>query len=380
MTDFTLNTKNLALCALNGQTAKLEIPDSNNLTPAINNYRKEIIKALEKRNFNIPGIDVVFYHIYENGKHSINIASIICKEIDVYIGYSSEIRVGGFHMSLYSDNSGSLDVYCGTDWNKDREEFIYGKRFHRKMDGKSRIVLQYDYNGSVFRATDDCNRGYLPVSEPDNYILSRVEYIILTELNKLLNYINTFPEQTIDPNLFAEPMPTQLKNESVLKKMKLFTYVDRYKFQDLEHGDNTGINGGYRLLPLSIPLPEHPLASLMHEGFTYCDIQMSNEQPNNNIWHYDSDATKVMIKLSNMNNVFIVDAYAAEKFREDWFNSNPGIQRMTDDAYNEMQVARAVTMVRINDYDGSYKKPVVIVGRLINRKEIKLIGSQAVIK
>lgn len=384
MRNFTLDNKNSTLCCLNGNIAKF-VFDGGALTESINKKRKKIEDALTKRNFDVPGVNVEFWHSVKDdgGKHIIRIANIVCDHTDIRIGSNYHIRVKGFDMSLHEDGSGALEVYCGSCWDKDRDEFLKTKRFHRKMDNQSRIVLQYDkhsWNSNTFHATDDCNRGYLPTgseSEPMHYTLQDAESKIIDGLNELLDYINTFPEQTIDRNLFAEPMPVPFKNESAMKTVVLHTTIsqdDKYRLEDKDNKDNYGIGGGYRLLGLSMRLPEHKYADLMHEGFVYCELQYPGQEVTKNVWNGASMSERfpVTIKLANTSNVFVVDAHAADAYRDSWFKANPDADRMTNDAYNEMQTVRAMTMVHVNDYDGSFKNPVVIIGRTLAKKEVLL--------
>jgi hypothetical protein len=390
MRNFNLDNKNSTLCDLNGNVAKF-VFDGGALTESINKKRKKIEDALVKRNFDVEGVKIEFWHSVKDdgGKHIIRIANIVCDAVDIRIGSNYHIRVKGFDMSLHEDGSGALEVYCGQNWDKDREEFLTTKHFHRKMDGQSRIVLQYDkysYDSNTFRATDDCNRGYLPTgseSEPMHYTLQDAESKIIDGLNELLDYINTFPEQTIDKNLFAEPMPVPLKNESAMKNVVLHTTIslnDKYRLEDTEDKSNHGISGGYRMLGLSMRLPEHKYADMMHEGFVYCELQYPGEEVTKNVWNGASMSERfpVTIKLANTNNVFVVDAHAADEFRDKWFKENPDADRMTNDAYNEMQTVRAMTMVHINDYEGTFKNPVVIIGRAIAKKEIKILKTVSV--
>jgi hypothetical protein len=134
---------------------------------------------------------------------------------DVMIN-SWSMRVRGMEMCLHEDGSGSLEVYCGDDWDKDRNEFVNGKRFHRKMDGKSRIVLQYNFDTrDIFTATDDAGRGHFPSGsefEPTEYKLQYVEKQMLEGLYDVLDYIESHPVQVVDHFLFAEPNPTYLTN------------------------------------------------------------------------------------------------------------------------------------------------------------------------
>lgn len=371
---FNIKNKNTALSILSGHDAKLIFKEEC-LPSKTNQKRKSIQDELQKRNFDIPGIDIEFY--INGTDKTISIACIECHTTDIRLVSDYSIRYKGFVMTLFEDNSGSLEVYCGKDWESDRHEFLHTQHHHREMNGMSRIVLQYDTNtGYVFQATDDCRRGHYPTgSEPLSYGIDAAESIILDGLDKLLDHIKSHPEQSIDANLFTEPMPVTLKNESPLKKARIFTNLDDYKMAEYEHQTDRNaqvLEVSWRLLSLGVTLPEHPLAYIMHDGFIHCDVQLPNGERQDNIWHSNSGTT-VEVKLTSMNNVYVVDAAACDRYRDEWFKNNPEARQMSNESYKELCVARAMTMVPINDYDGSFEKPVVLIGRPLTKKEIIMI-------
>ena len=386
---FTLENKDSVLCSLNGNKLHYRF-DESGLTTDINNLRRKIEEALKLRNWNVPGIAVEFYYSVDVNKegtgkdeHTMKVHKIrctdpkLCADVDII---SWEVRNGGMEMSLHADNSGSLDVYCGTDWEKDRNEFVNGKKFHRKMDGKSRIVLQYNtHYGDGFNATDDGDRGHFPDGserEPIRYSISDVEKHMLEGMNDMLDYIESHKVEVVNNLLFAEPNPTYLTNP-IFTGTKFTSTISRdghYRLKSKEYRGNHGMQGGWRLLGLSISPPRnHPYGHLMNDGFIYCGIEWPDGKVDNHNWHYRSDEAPVAINLEKVDNVFVIDQGAAEKFKDDWFKDNPGVTTMTDPAYNQMLIERACTMVHINDYKGDFAKPVVVICRTLSRNELVLL-------
>lgn len=378
---FNLKNKNLALCSLNGNKLNYSF-EQKGMTFPINEKRKLIETELLMRNYDVPGIDVEFcFHVDREGKYLYRISSIRCENPDLRIQSDYEIRVRGVIMSLHDDGSGSVDMYCGDDWEKDRKEFVNGKLFHRKMDNKSRINLHYQRSsrGQDYMATTDCSRGYYPDperNEPERYSVHTIEQKIMEGLDDLLHLIKTTPRQKLNRNLLTQPDPTYLTNP-IFTGTLLHTTITSDTADDIQQKTrgNYGIDGGWRLLDWSCKLPEeHPYRELMHDGFIYCEIEWPNGEITKNNWHYNwRNENAAILKLKNMDNVFVVDVAAGEKYRKEWFEQNPGIDTMTNEAYSELQIARGKTMIHINDYKGDFQQPLVIIGRIVEVEEIELL-------
>jgi len=374
---FNLDKKDGTLCSLNGNQAEYNF-QTRALTKDINAMLKEINDALVLRNFDVPGLDIRFYYSPDRGKkHSIYLSHIKCSDPDIEIRSDYMIRVRQMEFSLHEDNSGSLEVYCGDDWEKDRNEFVNGKRFHRKMDGNSRIVLRYDtHGGNRLEATDDCGRGYYPNSdrnEPENYSIKYVEDIMIAGLNELLDKIRHTPEQ-IPVNVFVEPDPVMLTN-TLFTGAVFHANMDNEIIQNMEYsdaGNNYGTGGTWRLLPFLGGVPdfkEHKYSDIVHDGMTFCDIEFAGMPVNENRWQYNWEGrtTKVAILLNKMNNVYVVEAGKAPDF------PSMKTDEEKEEAYKLYQVARALSIVPINEYDGSFEKPVVVINRIIDKSEIVVL-------
>lgn len=374
---FNLDKKDSALCSLNGNQAEYNFR-TRALTSDINAKLKEINDALVLRNFRVPGLDIQFYYSPDRGKkHTINMSHIKCSDPDIEIHSDYRIRVRQMEFSLHDDLSGSLEVYCGDDWAKDRNEFVNGKRFHRKIDGNSRIVLRYDtHGGNRLEATDDCNRGYFPDparKEPKSYHISEIERVMIAGLDELLDKIRHTPEQ-IPVNVFVEPDPEMLTNP-LFTGAVFHANLDNDIIQNMEYRDasnNYGTGGTYRLLPYIGNIPdfrEHRYSDIVHNGMTFCDIEFMDCPVNENRWQYNSkdSTTKVAILLNKMNNVYVVEAGKTPDF------PSMKTEEEKEEAYKLYQVARALSIVPINEYDGSFEKPVVVINRIIAKSEIVVL-------
>lgn len=376
---FKLANKNAALLNLIGNIPKFTF-HRNALTCDINDIRERINTELELRNFEVPGIDIEFCHsVNEEGIHYIYIYKIRYAGQDVTLTSDWLVRIGRMELSLHSDNSGSLEVYCGNNWGKDRDEFIKGVRHHRKMNNKSRIVLQYDF-GQNFKATDDCGRGHFPDgsdNEPLTYSMFAVETEIIFELTQLLNYIMMFPVPDKDVNVFAEPKPTKLDNP-IFEGAELHLTLDDRTVRTIkgQTRKNYGKDGDWRLLSCSIAPPvDHKYSNIMNDGFTYCEIGFPGVDVPSNIWHNRSgEDYSAIVDLDNADCVFVVDRAAGDRFKENWFKTNPDESTMDNPAYEQMCIERANTMIHINDYVGGFDRPVVIINRILRDSEIRIIS------
>ncbi len=362
---FTLDNKHLFLANLCGN--KAVVKDSfDGLTTDINKVLKDIYNSLAERNYNVPDVKIQFW--LSTDKNIISIFKITGPNEDVEIVSDWECRVKGLKLDLHRDGSGSVQKYNGTDWEKDKHEFIHGRSFHRKMDGLSNIMYHYQNRdkSSRFEAYDDCGRNYMPefYKFPPSIHLSDVEKELIKGLNDLLNYINSFPAQEIDLHIFDEPAPLPLTN-SIFANKKLVTTTN---INDLL--ESKGITPSPRLLALGIKLPEHDLKDIMHEGYIYCKVEEKDfVLPEINNRYTLVDKCNVEVKLNNSSSVYVIDEDAFISSKREWFEANPGVDRLTDEAYHECLIKKASTMTPINSYDGSFKEPVVIIGRKIGSTE-----------
>lgn len=372
---FTLETKNDALINLNGQKAKFVLRGAG-LTNAINLLYSNIVSALKKRNFNVPNVDIEF-NINSENEVTIFKLSAFNGDLEMVSDYKAMYK--GLELSIYEDGGGSVHLYCGNDWENEKQEFMCDY-VNRKLRNKSKMTLLYDYdfmysNKHIFKATDDLGRAHYPDTtkgEPLEITLIKAENDILIGLKKLLKYVELFPEQKIDKDIFAEPFPLFLSNP-LFNGTVLHTTIDRYGAQDIRHDNTKPITiGGARLLNFSTkPDQSHKYAKYMNDGFTYCNVVLPGQDIVSERREWD-DNEDVVITLKNANNVFVIDD-CFNDIKKQWFIDNPDVDRMTQEACDDALKAKANTMVHINDYDGSYKNPQVIINRKIMPNEMTLL-------
>jgi hypothetical protein len=160
---------------------------------------EQIVRELEIRNWDVPGIEVKFDE-YGTGAQKFRMVRNIytqdcklwfCRKQRTMPGNKfndtagiTEIRIPRQTMSVYEDHSGpTYHLYVGDNWEKDREWFLETSFVHSKMRNEPRRYLQYSggcdckeafcgvfinhthpgYQSPLLIQTDDCGREYVSV-------------------------------------------------------------------------------------------------------------------------------------------------------------------------------------------------------------------------
>ena len=118
---------------------------------------EQIVRALEERNWRVPGIKVEF-DTYGRGTRQYRLVRYI-KGDDFRLWFCrvqanmgdwndtaaiNEIVIPGKDLRVYEDESGpTLYVYVGRNWRRDREAFINHSKVNSKLMGEPRTYLKY---------------------------------------------------------------------------------------------------------------------------------------------------------------------------------------------------------------------------------------------
>lgn len=137
----------------------------------------QIVRALEERNFQVPGIKVTFR--YENGKPS-EVDTIegndfrlwfcriqgIVSERKNDIAAVKKLNIPGQELHVYSDDSGpTYYKYVGNNWEKDRDYFMNSPKVNSKLYKEPRTYLLYK-GAWIPQGRDKLFRGALIVEQP----------------------------------------------------------------------------------------------------------------------------------------------------------------------------------------------------------------------
>ena len=370
---------------------------------------EKIVKALEKRNWKVPGVTVEFY-TYGSGEAKYkmvdqikgeNFKLLFCRTQGKLnankndIAAVHEIYIPKQGIRVYEDESGpTYYLYVGEDWEKDKEWFRDSIKVHSKLDKKPRKYLKYKGNTYKGRATElvcdnDLNREYSPEGdEPQRINLEEKFEEFSSWLEKfVLEYILKFPEQERgeEPDVelvpYSGPWPVVFsvcKGEAVHRILKgkqnpnELTLEDRHAY----FGD------GHRLVPLSATSEELP--EIAHEGFIWCDVNQNITQSSTKedilsdvYWAmgtFSFGNRVIAVRLKYANDVYVADNAKFDETRYKLFDAIAPRKRLTDDELNQAEIARGVTIVPITEYKGGYKEPVLLINRELDFEEIEWIA------
>jgi hypothetical protein len=130
---------------------------------------KKIVRAIEKRNWKVPGLTVEFSTYGSGEAKYCYVTNIRGDEFKLHfsrvqgnlgryynnIAAVNEVTIPQQQICVYDDESGpAYYLYVGDDWNKDKDRFINGIKVHSKLDKKPKTYLRYEgrwNNGGLYR-------------------------------------------------------------------------------------------------------------------------------------------------------------------------------------------------------------------------------------
>lgn len=374
---------------------------------------EKIVKAIEKRNWNVPGITIEF-DTYGSGEEKYQmVCSITGKNFRLYFcriqGHLSnrwndtaaltKICIPKQILEVYNDESGpTYYLYVGKDWEADKDWFMNSIKVHSKLNGEPRRYLTYSgkryYQGIRAKelvADDDMGREYSPEgNEPVELNLQRKFRKFTAWLKEfVLDYILSFPEaDTIQPPV---PMEELIPYEGPWET--IFSICDQEDAErilqgkedpsELEPSDrNANIGTGTRLVPLDVKC-EGKFPKIAHEGFIWCDTDQKEDITKETkfargvmtaMYSLFMSNYAVAIKLKYANHVYVADDAKFEETRQQFFRDIAPRTRLTDAEVGMAHAARGATIVPITEYKGGYKKPIVLINRELEFEEIDWIS------
>jgi hypothetical protein len=118
---------------------------------------EQIVRALEERNWDVPGITVVF-DTYGTGANKFRLVRKITTD-DCVLRFGrpqgnmgrwndtaaiSDIIIPMMELRVYEDESGpTYYVYVGNDWDSDKKHFVDQYKINSKLNGEPRTYLKY---------------------------------------------------------------------------------------------------------------------------------------------------------------------------------------------------------------------------------------------
>ena len=363
---------------------------------------EKIVRALERRNWSVPGINVEF-DTYGSGEAKYKLVRRItgkdfklrfCRVQRTLPGRIwndtaalSEIIIPKQEIHVYEDESGpTYYLYVGEDWEADKEWFMNSIKVHSKLDGKPRRYLRY--KGTTYKqrtidlvADDDLGREYAPEGdEPKRFKLNQKFGEFTAYLQEVvLNYIRLFPEEPVKEFVPNELIPYEGPWHTV------YSYCSGHEAERIIQGkaDATKLPaherhaafGRYgRLVPLGVR-NEGRFPRIANDGFIWCDTnsKIAGAVADEMKSFFGRDSNLISIKLKYANDVYVADHSVYETTRQQTFKNIAPRDRMNDEEYNNVLAARGATIVPITEYKGGYVQPIVLIGRELDFDEVDAI-------
>jgi len=366
---------------------------------------EKIVRAIEKRNWRVPGITVEF-DSYGSGEAKYQL--VRCIKGDNFKLYFSRYQ-GNLNkcwndaaaicsicipkqiIEVYSDESGpTYYLYVGNKWETDKEWFMNSTKVHSKLNKEPRRYLQYKGNyGCNQRATelvadDDLDREYSPEgNEPVRMNLEEKFGEFTAWLEKfVLEYILSFKEEDIiEPPIPAEELIHYKGSWATIYSICDWREAERIKKGQENPNElspeerHAYIGSGHRLVPLDVKRNGR-FPKIAYEGFIWCAVNQNAEFVNEikSMCYSFSEKYIVAIKLKYANQVYVVDNSKFEEKRQQLFKDIAPRERLTDEELYDVYAARGATIVPITEYKGDYKEPIVLINRELDFNEIEVLS------
>lgn len=374
-----------------------------------------IVKELEKRNWDVPGIDVEF-NKYGTGELKFRyVKSIRGKNFKLSfcrvqgslgggfndIAAITEINIPQRELNLYEGESGpTLYVYVGHNWERDCDWFMNSSKVNSKLNKEPRRYLRfsggwkrpkepgYQFTRPNQRAPylvhgNDSGREYDPLSgEPDWFRTSDImnEFTLWIEEN-VLGYIMSKPMPSGKIDIFAPKEDISFPDGFD----KLFCFCGMEDIERISIGQDNPANllpedryaflsGGYRLLSWDIA-NDGTIPEIAYEGFLWCevgDIPPLNSNPKI-CGGYKSQSRGeliVRVKPKKANDIYVADFFGQEEYKKKISDENPKQERFSTKQHQEFERILARTIVPIHEYKGGFKEPVVLITRELSFDEV----------
>ena len=346
---------------------------------------EEIVRALEARNFDVPGIAVDFYTYGSGEQHVRHLSTATGENFSLHFGRPqgtlpgdtwndcaavSTVTVGDKKLSIYQAGAGPrFWLYVGDD-PVSRRKFLASSwpGVNSKLNGEPRTYLTYRGNyaneqgyarqGSMLLHNDDFGREYDPIDEPSVFVTSGIMRLFESYLREVvLAQISKQPEvERVElwPAPVAVPWPPDFGK---LYCFATWEDVDRIHQgqqdkQQLPAPKRYGMSGnGWRLLSLGVP-NDGTVPEIAYEGFLWCGTEEPGPPHGLRVpgcyrgWR---DDYMLCIRPNRANDIYIAD-------------------------HSDDRLARARSIVPICEYRGGFSQPVVLVRRELGFDEVEVVA------
>jgi hypothetical protein len=380
----------------------------------------EIVRALEARNFDVPGIRVEM-DTYGSGEQKMRrVYRVVGHDFRLHFGRPQGTMPGGHWsnsaavndiciprkmISVYEDESGpTFYLYVGKDWDADRERFWTGFHVNSKLNGDPRTYLRYSGTGYKQRTpalvhTNDLGREFDPEGdEPTQFGTAQTfEEFSVYLRDIVLATILQHPEAAQRFDTLAEPDPLPWPVEIG----PLFCFGEDEDVGRIQQGQSDpteldaakryGMSSGGRRLNSYDIRNDGTVPEIAYDGFLWCgvgDVMKPDGTPNFDLevpGHYrwrGRERAALRIRPKDARGIYIADHAPYEQRRKELFEMDAAHAAsrgqsppttFTREQVSDFNNARARTIVPIHEYKGGFAEPVVLVNRELGLDEVEVM-------
>lgn len=371
---------------------------------------EKIVRAIEKRNWKVPGITVEFQTygsgeaifqyvksiVGDNFKLEFGRSQASIKDFDgtVIFNDAAALRTAyipkqGLQISSVDSYDVSYFLYIGENWDKDKHQFMdsfnsfdenYAKKYNKPRTCLLYIGSYVNFKSTELIAESYCGRYCYPErNEPTRINLEQTFKTFVSWLEEyVLNYIISFPESdTIEtPQRMEELIPYKGPWPNV------FCICNKRDAERIQEGkvDPNILPPESRYVPIyntmqlvhSFVKSNGRFPDLAYEFFIWCNV---NQEINSTDKDFLSDIFYrcdyiVSLKLKYANGIYVVDNAKYTETLEKILETIAPRTYLTKKELGEALAARVDTLIPISEYKGDYKKPFVLIGRELDFDEV----------
>lgn len=298
------------------------------------------------------------------------------------------------HLEVWNPGDGSptLYRYVGDDWSRDADRFMNGFKCNAKLNKEPRTYLKYKAEGhgasARFVSDTDLGREYAPEGNEQRSFPAAMVFDacreFLRDAVRRLSVLPTRPGHDVmtvegDANMRrmaeVEPVPAPEGFPRLYVKVDANDARTAALAAAMSDPAEPALCGnGWRLCSLGVPNdPSRPFPERAYDGFNYAFSDPECRSGIGLIGGNDDRSHPIAVDLKYLNDVFVVDEAAFHAAREAMVDivKSQGRDRFTDREVNLWYAALARTMVPAAEYDGSYGRPIWLIGRPLGADEAR---------
>jgi hypothetical protein len=294
----------------------------------------ELVREIARCGWEIPDIDVELTTAESRSGQLFTFISSIT------IPHDGTLQKLCFDVSLNAACDGVSTNFIDYFHEVGSEETHYGDKLAANSDEVSKFTQMVDEAIAMLstRPSMDGHQDYTPAGD--------------SNLSKLFE-VTPIPAPRICPTLYARVSPHQIERTSQDGSSRFF---------------------GPRLLPLSSSINKEGLHPRVFDGFIYATAN-ADKTPGNGIYTPSGEELVVEIKLTDLNEVYVVDG--ARRLETEMayqeLMQKTGRDYLEPDEAEEIFTSIARTMVPMTEYKGGFQSPTYLIGRCLLRGEARLV-------